>query len=233
MMKFTILFDNFPYNANLQPLWGFSCLIELNDKKILFDTGSNGRVLLNNAEKLGIDFKEIDMVFISHNHWDHIGGLDTIIEENPNITLVVPNTLSKFLIRDLKSLVKQVIVINDSIKIDNNIYTTGMIGSEVLEQALVIERNNKLYIISGCGHPGINYIENIVSKSLKKPIKYIIGGFHLLNTPPLKIQEIIKNLKSEFITATHCTGETAVGMLKIQYKNKFLNGGVGAEIDCF
>ncbi len=229
-MKYTILFDNFPYNRELQALWGFSCLIETNNKTILFDTGSNGRVLLNNAKKLEIDFKKIDMVFISHNHWDHIYGLDTIIEKNPNITLIVPNTLSKFLIKDLKSLVKRVIVINDSIKIDNNIYTTGMIGNRILEQALIIERNNELYIVTGCGHPGIDYIEEVVSTSLKKPIKYIIGGFHLMDKTALEIQKITKNLQAEYITATHCTGETAIGMLKIQYKSRFLGGGVGAEI---
>ena len=230
-MKFSIIFDNFPYNNKLQTLWGFSCLIETTNKKILFDTGSNGRVLLKNAKKMGIDFKDIDIVFISHNHWDHIGGLDTIIEENPRITLIVPNTLSKYLIADLKTLVKEVIIIDeDFTKLDNKLYSTGVLGEHTKEHSLVIKENDELFIISGCSHPGIDYIENVVSNSLKKPIKYLIGGFHLMNTSPIKIQEIIKNLKSEFITATHCTGETAIGMLKIQYKSRFLGGGVGAEI---
>jgi len=54
-MKITILFDNYQFNKKLQSLWGFSCLIETN-KTILLDTGSNGRVLLQNAKKLNIDF---------------------------------------------------------------------------------------------------------------------------------------------------------------------------------
>ena len=230
-MKFSILFDNFPFDDKLQTLWGFSCLIELKNKKILFDTGSNGRVLLKNAKKMGIDFKDIDIVFISHNHWDHIGGLDTIIEENPRITLIVPNTLSKFLLNDLKKLVKEVIVIDEYFtKFDNNLYSTGILGNTTKEQALVIKENNELFIISGCSHPGINYIEQKVFNTLNRPIKYIIGGFHLMNKTPLEIQKTTKNLKAEYITATHCTGEIAIRMLQIQYQNRFLNGGVGVEI---
>ena len=232
-MKFTILFDNFPYNDKLQTLWGFSCLITLKNKKILFDTGSNGRVLLKNAKQIGINFKDIDILFISHNHWDHIGGLDTIIEENPRITLIVPSTLSKFLLADLKKLVKEIIIIDEYFtKLDNNLYSTGILGDHIKEQSIVIKESNELFIISGCGHPGIDYIEQKVFNTLNRPIKYIIGGFHLMNKTPLEIQKITKNLKSEFITATHCTGDLAIGMLKIQYKNRFLSGGVGAEIRC-
>ena len=54
-MKVTILYDNVAYNKDLEPNWGFSALIEKqNAPRILFDTGSSGRILLNNMQKLGI-----------------------------------------------------------------------------------------------------------------------------------------------------------------------------------
>jgi len=226
-MKFTILFDNYNYDKNLQSLWGFSCLIDTPDKTILFDTGSNGRILLKNAKKLGIDFKNIDIVFISHNHWDHIGGLDTIIEENPNITLILPSTLSKHLLKDLKTLVKKVMIIDSYTQLDTNLYSTGMIGDTIPEQSLIIEYKNKIFLITGCSHGGIDNIAN----SVNKPLDYIIGGFHLMSKSKEEIDTIINNFHSKAITPTHCTGDLAIDMLKQKYKDRFIKGGVGAVID--
>jgi len=231
-MRFNIIFDNYKYDDNLESLWGFSCLIELEGQTILFDTGSNGRILLNNAKKMGLNFKNIDILFISHNHWDHIGGIDTIIEENPNIIMIVPNSLSKYLIEDLKSLVKEVIVIDGNFtKLSPFLYSTGTLGN-IKEQSLIIkDNNNKLYVISGCGHVGIDNILKVVIDNMHNDIKYILGGFHLMNKSPKEIKQIILKINPEFITATHCSGDLAIGMMKIDYKNKFLIGGAGAIIE--
>ncbi|MEN2280897.1 MBL fold metallo-hydrolase [Algoriphagus sp. SE2] len=68
--------------------WGYSALIEVDGKKILFDTGSRPETVLQNAQELGIDLSDVEDVFLSHNHWDHIGGLLTLRKElkkrNPN-----------------------------------------------------------------------------------------------------------------------------------------------------
>ena len=76
-----ILFDNYNNHTACQSLWGFSAYFE--EYKLLFDTGSNGRVLLKNMQELGVDVKEIKYMFITHSHWDHIGGIDSILELNP------------------------------------------------------------------------------------------------------------------------------------------------------
>jgi 7,8-dihydropterin-6-yl-methyl-4-(beta-D-ribofuranosyl)aminobenzene 5'-phosphate synthase len=228
-MRFVTLFDNYMYKEGFKTLWGFSCYIETNNYNILVDTGSNGRILLQNAKKLNIDFKNIDILFITHPHWDHIGGLDTVIEENPDITIIAPNSLSKHLIEDLKTLVKDVIVINKFSEIFPDIYTTGVL-KPVGEQALCIEKDNRLYIITGCGHPGIENITKIFTNKLNKPIEYIIGGFHLLRSNPTQIKKVINNIHTKYITATHCTGDVAIGMFKILYKNRFLPNGVGMEV---
>jgi len=230
-MKFNIIFDNYNYDDNLQSLWGFSCLIEFDGQNILFDTGSNGRVLLKNAKKMGIDFKDIDILFISHSHWDHIGGLDTVIEENPNIILIIPESISNHMREDLENMVKEVIVIDSHFtKLSPFLYSTGILGN-VREQSLIIKENDELYIISGCSHAGIDEIAKIATDNLNKPIKYILGGFHLMNKSPKEIKETISKIKPEYVTATHCTGDLAIGMMKIDYKNNFLVGGVGAIIE--
>jgi len=228
-LKFKILFDNYNYDKNLQSLWGFSTLIKVHNKTILFDTGSNGRILLKNAKKMNINFKNIDIVFISHNHWDHIGGLDTVLEENPNILLIVPSSLSKHLIKDLKILAKEVMVISQFTQISDHLFSTGLIGDDMPEQSLIIEKDGELYVIGGCSHPGIDNFEK-VAKNLNKPIKFTIGGFHMMYKKEKDILNTISKLSSEYITATHCTGDLAIKLIKEKYQDKFIEGGAGKII---
>jgi len=73
MISATIVFDNTTKNKQLKADWGFACVIEYHDRMLLFDTGADGNILLNNMKKLNINPQSIHSVFISHNHFDHIG----------------------------------------------------------------------------------------------------------------------------------------------------------------
>tara|TARA_B100001057_G_scaffold402432_1_gene414361 strand:+ start:72 stop:902 length:831 start_codon:yes stop_codon:yes gene_type:complete len=64
--------------------WGFSALIEFDGQKILFDTGSRENTVLQNAKELNIDLKDIENVYLSHNHKDHTGGLINLKQNFPN-----------------------------------------------------------------------------------------------------------------------------------------------------
>ncbi len=55
--------------------WGFAALVEVDGRRILFDTGLRPRTVLHNARELGIDLGDITEVVLSHNHSDHVGGL--------------------------------------------------------------------------------------------------------------------------------------------------------------
>ena len=65
---------------------GLSFYIETQNNKILFDTGQN-LAISNNAQVLGIDLSLIDTVILSHGHYDHSGGLKSLLECNRNFTL--------------------------------------------------------------------------------------------------------------------------------------------------
>ena len=90
-MRITIVYDN-EANPGLRSGWGFSCLVEA-EERILFDTGPTGEELLFNIERLAIEARSIDKVIISHEHWDHIGGLRTLIEINSDIQVFKPDSL--------------------------------------------------------------------------------------------------------------------------------------------
>lgn len=61
--------------------WGYSAIVEVDGRKLLFDTGQRPETVLRNAEELGFDLHEIEDVFLSHNHGDHTGGLLTLREK--------------------------------------------------------------------------------------------------------------------------------------------------------
>jgi len=70
----TILVENTTPAPAFIGEYGFSALIEVDDHKILFDTGSD-QALYHNAAQLGIDLNKVDALVISHGHFDHTGGL--------------------------------------------------------------------------------------------------------------------------------------------------------------
>ena len=67
--------------------WGFAALVEVDGRRLLFDTGSRPETVLDNARELGIDLSGVTDLVISHHHWDHTGGLitlrDSLSKQNP------------------------------------------------------------------------------------------------------------------------------------------------------
>jgi 7,8-dihydropterin-6-yl-methyl-4-(beta-D-ribofuranosyl)aminobenzene 5'-phosphate synthase len=61
--------------------WGYSALAEVDGHKILYDTGASPDLVLRNARALHVDLSDVEEVVLSHNHWDHVGGLLTLRRE--------------------------------------------------------------------------------------------------------------------------------------------------------
>ncbi len=86
-VSITVVYDNNPFMKGLQTDWGFACLVGVGKTMILFDTGDKGNILLSNMEKLGIDPQTIDLVFLSHFHHDHTGGLNELLHKNTKLKI--------------------------------------------------------------------------------------------------------------------------------------------------
>jgi len=73
---------------------GLSFYIETEKHKILLDTGLTD-AFLENAKELGIDLAQVDMVFLSHGHYDHAGGILAFAKMNPNATIYMQKTAGR------------------------------------------------------------------------------------------------------------------------------------------
>lgn len=73
-LDITIICDNYVDKPVLKAMHGFSCLVEYQELKIIFDTGQ-GSDFVDNLIKLGIHKYHIDALILSHGHYDHTGGL--------------------------------------------------------------------------------------------------------------------------------------------------------------
>ena len=67
---------------------GLSFYIETSRHKLLLDTGAS-YAFIENAGRLGVDLKQIDMVILSHGHYDHAGGIPGFVEENPKARILM------------------------------------------------------------------------------------------------------------------------------------------------
>jgi 7,8-dihydropterin-6-yl-methyl-4-(beta-D-ribofuranosyl)aminobenzene 5'-phosphate synthase len=80
-VKITCVVDDAVQRSS--PFWGehgVAFLIETGGKRLLFDTGQSGTVLLRNLDLLDVELASIDAVAISHAHYDHTGGLPMLME---------------------------------------------------------------------------------------------------------------------------------------------------------
>jgi 7,8-dihydropterin-6-yl-methyl-4-(beta-D-ribofuranosyl)aminobenzene 5'-phosphate synthase len=88
--QITILYDAFGTDAAMKKDWGFSALVEMAGKRILFDTGNDRDIFEANVKAKGVDLTNIDFVVLSHRHSDHMAGLSHVLSVNPTLKIYAP-----------------------------------------------------------------------------------------------------------------------------------------------
>lgn len=139
------------YNSQFWAQHGISFLIEAKSngivRRILFDAASYAEPILFNMRLMGINPKTIDLIVLSHSHFDHTGGLlgimkkirkETPIFAHPNIFKVSFATEPEFIYAGIPPIRKKEIeklggiwiLSRDPIRIMSGIFTLGEIEKE-------------------------------------------------------------------------------------------------------
>ena len=215
-MKLRIIYDN-EAKGSLKSDWGFSCMIEADNSKILFDTGASGDILSYNMKQLELIRESIDVIALSHEHWDHVGGLDAVL--HPEVEVYLPRSFSSELKKRIAKQVAKVIEVSGPGDITPGVHTTGELGLKTKEQSLVLETEGGVVVLTGCAHPGL---KNIVDAATYFGDVYgVIGGFHGFDK-----LELLRGIKK--IIPCHCTARKKEIMA--MYPEKVEWCGAGAVI---
>lgn len=191
-MRLTIVYDSEAL-PGFGRGWGFSCLIERGEERLLFDAGWDGALLCSNLRELGIRPEGIGRVVLSHAHWDHLGGLTHLLRRGMH--LYVPSSLSGHLKEELSSR-SRLHEVRKAGRIGGGIWTTGELGGEVGEQALALKTGRGWVVVVGCAHPGLRRIFSVVSRWGR--IAGVVGGMH-----DFEDYGVLRGL--DLIVPCHCT----------------------------
>ena len=225
-MKVITLIEDTPEEMECDFEHGLALYIEIQQYKLLFDTGATGR-FVGNAAKLGIDLNEIDKVIISHGHYDHAGGLLKFCEINNHAQIYMQKNATEecyykdtYIGIDNRILnLLQLKLVDGSYKIDDDFSH---------EQSLVICTKKGNALISGCAHCGIiNILEAYKKKFANEPM-VVISGFHMFKNGGYTKEEIaniesiakkLNKMYTIFYTG-HCTGDKAYEIMHKIMKDK-------------
>lgn len=233
MMTITIVYDNYPYQAGLGTAWGFAAVVEYRGQQVLFDTGGSGSLLLSNLAALNFDPAEIQAVVLSHEHNDHTGGLQSLLNAGADPVIYIPPSFPASFKSQFGNRVR-LVESRPGTQIGERIYTTGEMQGPPPEQALVIDTPDGLVVITGCAHPGVDKMILEAKHQYKEDIYLVLGGFHLGSASDARINSIIEEFKRlgvKYAAPCHCTGDHANGMFRNAFGEEFLQVGVGAVIE--
>ncbi|MGB9628614.1 MAG: MBL fold metallo-hydrolase [Thermodesulfobacteriota bacterium] len=229
----TILYDNNLFDYRLKSSWGFSCLIEIESRSVLFDTGGDGEILLYNMKVLNKNPKNIDAIVLSHIHGDHTGGLWSILREKPTLKVYIPSSFPHEFEQRVKKEGAEVVRVDAPLEIDRGIYSTGEMDHGIKEQSLIINTSKGMILVTGCAHPGIIEIIKKAKTIVREDIYMVIGGWHLSSASEREIKEVVgafRKMGIQKVAPCHCTGERATAMFKNEYGENFIKAGVGTII---
>ncbi len=232
-IEMTVVCDNYEHVAGLETSWGFACVIDTPQKSILFDTSGDGAILLGNMEKLNISPQDIDMVVISHDHWDHTGGVREFLARNSQVPVYVVSAFSPGTKQLIKTSGGQLIEVSQPREIAPGVFSTGQVPGAPPEQALVVQTDEGLVVVTGCAHPGVVNMVKAGMDACEGNVHLVMGGFHMAQSSARQIHAVIDQLRElgvEKAAPCHCSGGQTRQLFAEELGEDFIRVGVGARL---
>lgn len=247
-MKVTVLIENTAPETLIEE-WGLSLYIEHEGMHFLLDTGASGH-FAENAERLGIDLKQVEAGVLSHAHNDHSDGMDVFFEINDSAPFYIrrgagENCYTQYgqdMVYEgipkgwLDRFASRIVYAEGNVEIRPGVWLlphtapdleeTGrrahmfverdgeMVPDDLShEQSLVFDTENGLVIFNSCSHAGADVIVREAAEALPgRPIRAMIGGFHLFDTPEGEVRALAERLAAtgvRHVITGHCTGDAS------------------------
>ena len=122
---------------------------------------------------------------------------------------------------------------HEASRICDGVYTTGELGEAIKEQSLIVHTTQGIGVITGCAHPGIVGILKRANDLTKEDILLAMGGFHLGGTSKGDLEKTVlsfRKLGVKYVGPCHCSGDLARQMFKEEYRDSYIDVGVGKVI---
>lgn len=172
---------------------GVAYLVKADDSSILFDMGFNLRnrepsPLLRNMRNLGVNVGDIDAVFISHPHVDHVGGFKNSRRKTFGISRKPLDLggVKAYLPCALSNPTTDCVVCEEPVVIAQGVASTGTIPRQLFfvgqtpEHMLAVKvKGMGMVVVVGCGHPTLERIIDRAEMLFDDPIYAVVGGLHL------------------------------------------------------
>lgn len=221
---------------------GVSYLIRAGTITILMDTGLNRAgehpsPLLRNMRSLKVDPARIGMLFFSHLHGDHTGGMrEFSISRGPVALGAIPAFAPGPLKPAEWNPEPGVQVLDQPRVLASGIASMGPLPGpgKIMEQALAINLSGRgIVLFSGCGHPTLAAMVKRARELFTEPIYGIVGGLHLREGGPPADQamEVLKSLTPGVIAISpHDTTAETIERFKVQFPEHYREILVGKEM---
>ncbi|MBN2537316.1 MBL fold metallo-hydrolase [candidate division WOR-3 bacterium] len=228
-VKLVVAYDNRTLVEGLEPDWGFACAVTRGADTLLFDTGAKPGILKANLAALGFDSSGFDAVVISHDHWDHNGGLEAALGDRHG-RCWLPASASEELVARVTAAGAEPVPVSGRLELLPGIWTTGEIAGNPAEQALVVETADGPVVVTGCAHPGVVSICRVVGEQFGMAPALVIGGFHLREPGPEQgrvASAELKELGVARVGPSHCTGADAQAVFAEEWGERCERVGCG------
>ena len=230
-----MIYNNTGSANGLKNAWGLSAWIDDAGDITLFDTGGDPEVLEHNLSELGLDASKINRIIISHDHWDHNGGIQRVLSmlRKPTDLYIVGKHREEY---EEKYPEAKVAGIEKPAKITGHIWTTGALstsykGNALHEQSVIITNQDAMLLLTGCSHPGIVKIaERALEIHPDKRLELVTGGFHLMRAPKKEVEKIsgeLMDLGISRIAPSHCTGDRSIKIFRENWGDRFIEMNLG------
>ncbi len=199
---------------------GNSCYIETSNHKILIDVGISYKELSLRLSNIGIDVSDIDSLFITHSHSDHIKGLNSFMKNSKASIYMSDKTA-------LELSFNNYISVNNGVFLDDVKISSIILSHDVECVGYIMEEgNSSLVYITDTGYINERYFDILKNKTIyifesnhdiemnlnsRKPEKYrkrVISDIgHLSNNQAAYYLEKIVGDDTKYIILAHLSEE--------------------------